>query len=83
MARLQEQPIRLKQNPYRGPNAHLLSLQQTPDRDNAGLWHSFHSDYITYSVEWLNANLPDGYSALSEQSLQIEISLISSLNSVV
>lgn len=74
MPRLSDQPIRLKHNAYRGPNAHLLSLQQTPRPDAGGLWHSFHSAFITHIAEWLNAHLPNGYFVLSEQSLQITIS---------
>ncbi len=75
MARLSEKPIYLKQNPYGGPNAHLLSLQQTPDRDNGGMWHSFHNTYISHIAEELNSVLPDGYMARSDQSLQLEISI--------
>src|SRR5215475_4166365 len=59
-------------NQYRGPNAHLLSLQQTP-RPNVSLWKSFHSDYITYISAALNLRLPPGYVAVTDQSLLIQL----------
>lgn len=59
--------LRSKTNPYPGINLHLNSyLQEHPDE-----WVSFHSDHITHLREYLDRNLPDGYYAKSETSLQI------------
>ncbi len=74
MARLSEKPIYLKQNPYRGPNAHLLSLQQTP-RPNVSLWHSFHNQLIVFMTQAITKVLPQGYVAINDQSLQIQARL--------
>jgi Protein of unknown function (DUF4058) len=59
--------IRLSKNPYRGVNAHYNSYLQQP----YGGWESFHHDYITYLKNAINENLPEGYYALAEKSLQI------------
>lgn len=63
--------LRFKTNQYLGPNAHLLSLQQTP-RENATTWRPFHFSYATSLTYALNRQLPEGYIALNEQSLQTE-----------
>lgn len=63
--------LRFKTNQYLGPNAHLLSLQQTP-HENATTWRPFHFSYVTSLTYALNRQLPEGYIALNEQSLQIE-----------
>jgi hypothetical protein len=56
-----------KKNPYPGINIHLNSfLQEYPDE-----WISYHSDHLTNLREYLDRNLPDGYYAKSETSLQI------------
>lgn len=61
-------------NEYRGPNAHLLSLQQTP-RPDVSLWKRFHNAFIVYITSALNEQLPDGYVAVSDQALQIQIEM--------
>jgi len=59
-------------NPYKGINAHLNSLLQTPsDDDQPALWSSFHASHINHITDFLNDTLPNGYIALSEQSLQV------------
>jgi len=60
-------PIRLRNNPYRGVNAHLQSYLQS----SGGLWHSYHATLIEMIRALLDSTLPPGYSADSEQSLQI------------
>ncbi len=75
MPRVSDQPIQIRNNPYHGPNAHLLSLQQTPRPNAGGTWHSFHNTYIAAITFALNDRLPEGYTAVGEQSLQIEIEL--------
>src|SRR5688572_13293980 len=60
-------PIRSIKNQYRGINAHLHSFWQSE-----GGWDSFHSSHITYLTAALKAKLlPKGYTAESQQSLQI------------
>src|SRR5215831_4817930 len=66
-----QEPIQGIRNQYMGPNAHLLSLQQTP-REDVSLWKSFHNAYITTITFALNRRLPKGYIAVNEQSLQIQ-----------
>jgi len=66
------EPISLAKNHYRGPNAHLLSLQQSP-RPDLNLWRSFHSDYITYITGALNECLPLNYKAVTEPSVRVQI----------
>ncbi len=72
MPRLSKQPIKSRKNEYKGPNAHLLSLQQTP-RPDAEMWHSFHGEYIAAITFALNERLPEGYTAYGDQSLQVEL----------
>lgn len=60
-------PIRLRENPYQGVNAHLNSyLQNEP-----GGWESFHAEHIIDIARIVNANLPAGYYTRPEKSLQI------------
>lgn len=60
-------PIRSAKNQYRGINAHLHSYWQSE-----GGWDSFHSNHITYLTSALKAKLlPMGYTAETQQSLQI------------
>ena len=54
-------------NLYQGINAHLQSIFQS---DVSG-WQSFHGDYITMLRTALDSQLPTGYLAISEESLQI------------
>lgn len=63
-------PIHLTQNPYKGINAHFNSLLQNID----GGWLTFHSDQIVRLKSVLNQALPAGYYAVTEQSLQIQVS---------
>jgi len=60
-------PIRLRNNPYRGVNAHLQSYLLT----HSASWVSFHTEHIVAIRQVLSEQLPEGYYALSEQSLQI------------
>lgn len=60
--------IRTRKNPYFGVNAHANSWMQ--NKSNG--WRSFHHDHITDITRALNAVLPEGYIALSEESLQIK-----------
>ncbi len=65
-------PVERLKNPYKGVNAHLNSLLQTPGtEENPALWHSFHTNHIGHIADFLNGVLPENYIALSEQSLQI------------
>ncbi len=60
-------PVRSIKNQYRGINAHLHSYWQAE-----GGWDSFHANHITYLTAALKAQLlPLGYTAESQQSLQI------------
>jgi hypothetical protein len=60
-------PVRSVKNQYRGINAHLHSYWQAE-----GGWDSFHANHITYLTSALKAKLlPMGYTAESQQSLQI------------
>lgn len=59
-------------NPYKGVNAHLNSLLQTPGtEENPAKWHSFHANHIAHIADFLNDKLPANYLALSEESLQV------------
>lgn len=58
--------INLRENQYRGVNAHLHSYLQ-----QMGEWESFHSEHITHLREALQAILPAGYRARTERSLQL------------
>jgi hypothetical protein len=61
----------MRENPYAGVNAHLNSaLQSAGTIDQPALWHTFHQSFIVNIAESLNAQLPDQYIALAEQSLQ-------------
>jgi len=60
-------PIRLRNNPYRGVNAHLQSYLQTAPSE----WVSFHAEHITDLRRQLSRQLPAGYYARSEKSLQL------------
>ncbi len=61
----------MRDNPYPGINAHLNSLLQTPGTDDQpAVWPAFHSQHIANLTEALNAQLPDHYLALNQQSLQ-------------
>jgi hypothetical protein len=61
----------MRQNPYRGINAHLNSLlQQSGTSEQPALWSSFHGRHIAYICDALNDLLPSHYIAFSEQSLQ-------------
>ena len=63
-------------NPYQGINAHLNSLLQTSDDGSQpALWSSFHASHINHIADFLNDELPDGYIAMSEQSLQVRADL--------
>lgn len=60
-------PIRSRKNQYLGINAHLNSiLQNVP-----GEWRSFHANHITHLCDLLERQLPEGYYAITERSLQI------------
>ncbi len=61
--------IRAAKNQYFGVNAHANSWMQ--NRPNG--WRGFHHDHITDITRALNAVLPAGYIALSEESLDGEI----------
>lgn len=54
-------------NLYRGINAHLNSLLQNEPGD----WEGFHSDHIADLRRLIDAQLPEGYYARNERSLQI------------
>jgi hypothetical protein len=60
-------PLHFRENRYAGVNAHLQSHLQSPGGD----WASFHGIYIAYLYDLINSQLPDGYYALNEKSLQL------------
>jgi len=60
-------PIHLRENPYRGVNAHLQSFLQSP----GGGWEMFHAAHITHLTDTLDNILPENYYALNEKSLQL------------
>jgi Protein of unknown function (DUF4058) len=60
--------IQLRENQYRGINAHLHSLLQS----EGGGWESFHNAHITNLTEAIDLLLPEGYYVLNEKSLQLE-----------
>jgi hypothetical protein len=63
----------MSENPYRGVNAHLNSLLQTPGRrGQPAIWKPFHQFHISQIVIGLNRILPRHYIAFSEQALQID-----------
>jgi hypothetical protein len=63
---MSEGMLRSPRNEYRGVNAHLHSLLQ----NRAGEWESFHSAHIVDLARAIDANLPPGYFARVERSLQ-------------
>lgn len=67
------QPIYPDENAYRGINAHLQSLLQTPGGVSGGRsrWPSFHAQHVTHIADFLNQQLPARYVAVVEQSLQV------------
>jgi len=62
--------IHIRENQYKGVNAHLNSyLQNEP----GGWWEVFHSNHLAHIRDAVDAQLPPGYYALNEKSLQVEI----------
>ncbi len=62
-------PIHIRENQYKGVNAHLNSyLQNQP----GGWWEVFHSNHIAEIRNAIDTILPTGYYALNEKSLQID-----------
>jgi len=62
-------PIHLRENQYRGVNAHLHSFLQS---EPGGWWETFHSSHVAHIRDSLDVILPAGYYALNEKSLQID-----------
>lgn len=60
-------PIRSPKNLYPGINPHLNSFLQSDE----GSWESFHAELIIQLRRFLDENLPAGYLALAEKSLQV------------
>ncbi len=60
-------PIHSPKNLYPGVNPHLNSFLQSDE----GSWESFHAELIIQLRRFLDENLPAGYLALAEKSLQI------------
>jgi hypothetical protein len=60
-------PIHSRVNQYRGVNAHLHSILQNEIYD----WESFHSEHLGHLRDALQEQLPEGYFARLERSLQI------------
>lgn len=59
-------------NPYPGINAHVNSMLQTPGTpEQLAMWHSFHSNHVTYITDALNQMRAGGLVALTMQSLQV------------
>lgn len=52
-------------NPYPGVNAHLNSYLQPSG------WHGFHNKYLSHLSVYMDANLPEGYYTVNDESLQI------------
>lgn len=61
-----DRPIRATQNLYQGVNAHLQSALL-----KAGRWAGYHGALINALRATLNRNLPEGYIAISEESIQM------------
>src|SRR5262249_44712225 len=59
--------LQSEQNLYPGINAHLNSILQ----NEPGGWQSFHAGHVTHLFETIDANLPPGYFARSEKTMQI------------
>lgn len=68
-------PIHLRDNPYPGVNAHLHSFLAAHRSD----WPNLHGAYIEAIRIALDQQLPDGYFALNEKSLQISESFFTEL----
>ncbi len=64
--------MQLSKNPYRGINAHFQSLLQSTE----GGWTTFHHDHIAHLKSAINRQLPPGYYALTEKSLQIQLPVL-------
>lgn len=64
------EPIITRKNLYRGVNPHLqgILLQKT---GMPTFWPSFHALHIAHMADFLNEQLPSGYAAFPEQSLQL------------
>jgi Protein of unknown function (DUF4058) len=60
-------PIHVRENLYRGVNAHLQSKFQSPESD----WVGFHDSYVVDLTRAITEKLPPGYYALNEKSLQL------------
>jgi len=60
-------PIHVRENLYRGVNAHLQSEFQTPESD----WVGFHDAFVVDMTRAITEKLPYGYYALNEKSLQL------------
>jgi len=60
-------PIHSEKNLYPGINAHISSILQ----NEPGGWETFHTDYLTLLRLAIDVELPPGYFARSERSLQI------------
>jgi len=69
-------PIRLRNNPYRGVNAHLQSYLQTAP----GQWQAFHASHIQHLRDAIDTQLPPAYIAESEVSLQVNKVSVSGLS---
>lgn len=67
--------IHARRNLYHGVNAHLHSLFQANEAGAPSTWPGFHHNFITYLADALNAQLPDHYRAIAEQSLQVLVGL--------
>lgn len=63
--------IQSRKNQYIGVNAHLMSILQTRESGENPSWRGFHNHYIARIMELLNAQLPSGYIAVNEESLQV------------
>jgi hypothetical protein len=61
--------IQSRKNQYVGVNAHLNSVLQNEPYD----WESFHSEHLAHIRDALQDQLPEGYFARLERSLQIRI----------
>lgn len=62
-------PLEFKTNQYPGPNAHLLSLQQSSFSSNH-LWRSFHERFIDAIAVQLKERAPESYQVQIVDSIQ-------------
>ncbi len=62
-------PLEFKTNQYPGPNAHLLSLQQSSFSLNH-LWRSFHERFIDAIASQLKERAPEAYQVRVVDSIQ-------------